>query len=124
MRQPELLQEADTLAAAFESRAFARVSTEDNRFSLVSIDGDVMPVNQLDPRTGVSYIDIAFITWAPTVTKAWYVDAYVKGSDASPACSSNDGVRPDPASPQKQAEACAACPKNAFGSPTNGRGKA
>jgi len=113
-----------TLGAAFESRAFARVSTKDNTFALVSLEGELMRVNQMDPADAKVFIDVVFIKWSPTITKAWYEGAYVDGSDASPACFSMDGVTPDASSTNRQATACASCPKNAFGSAANGSGKA
>ncbi len=116
-----------TLGAAFESRAFARVSTKDNTFALVSLDGELMRVNQMDPADAKVFIDVVFIKWSPTITKTWYENAFVDGSDQSPACFSNDGIAPDASSTNRQGDAngnCTLCPKNAFGSAANGSGKA
>lgn len=124
LKDPSLFAEVESLGAPFASRAFSRVSTEDNRFSLVSADGTAMPVNQLDPKTGSSYLDVVFITWRPNITKTWYGTGYVKGQESQPQCFSSDGQRPDGDSPSPQATLCAACPHNAFGSGSNGRGKA
>lgn len=125
LRQDTAFAEMSTLGAAFESRAFARVSTNNNTFSLVSIDGETMQVNQID--AGAVYLDVVFVKWAPHVTKTWYDGPYTAGSDAAPACFSLDGKRPDPASTNPQGDAsggCALCPKNAFSSASNGKGKA
>ena len=124
MRDPSVMAEASSLGAMFASRAFPRVSIEGNRFSLILTDGTVLPVNQLDPKTGTPFIDVVFIAWRPNVTKTWYAEGYVQGQESEPACFSMDGVRPDPSSAQPQSATCAACPKNAFGSGGNGRGKA
>ena len=122
LRTADAFAEMSTLGAAFESRAFARVSTENNTFSLVGIDGERMTVNQIDQ--GAVFLDIVFIKWAPHITKTWYDGAYTAGSEASPACFSMDGLKPDASSTMPQSSACASCPKNAFGSAANGKGKA
>lgn len=124
LQNAEDVAEAGSLGAAFESRAFARISTEDNRFSLVDIDGEMMPVNQLDPKSGQPFVDLVFVKWADIITKTWYAKPYQKGVEAQPDCYSLNGATPEPDSPQPQHTSCAMCPKNAFGSATNGRGKA
>jgi hypothetical protein len=122
LRTDDAFTRMASLGAAFESRAFARVSTDNNTFSLVSIDGDRMQVNQIDQ--GAVFLDLVFINWADHITKTWYEGAYTAGSDVAPSCFSMDGIKPDVSSPVLQSPTCAACPKNAFGSAANGKGKA
>lgn len=122
LRQDTAFAEMSSLGAAFESRAFARVSTNNNTFALVNLDGETMQVNQID--AGAVYLDLVFVKWAPHVTKTWYAGAYQAGSDAAPDCFSMDGKVPDAASKSPQAVTCASCPMNAFGSSANGKGKA
>lgn len=110
------------LAAGFDSKGFARVSTKDNRFSLVSVEGDVYAVNQVD--AGISFIDIAIVRSHPGVTKTYYASAYNGDEGVAPTCFSNDGIVPDNGSEAKQSAACAGCRHNAFGSADNGKGKA
>lgn len=110
------------LGAGFDSKGFARVSTKDNRFSLVSVEGEVMAVNQVD--AGISFIDIAIVRSHPGVTKTYYKDAYNADDVGAPTCFSNDSIVPDNGSEEKQSAACAGCPHNAFGSAANGSGKA
>lgn len=122
LRQDTAFAEMASLGAAFESRAFARISTNNNTFSLISIDGDTMQVNQIDQ--GAVFLDLVFVKWAGHVTKTWYSGAYQAGADGPPDCFSLDGKTPDLASVKQQSSNCASCPHNAFGSATNGKGKA
>lgn len=60
---------------------------------------------------------------------ALFPGAYVANQISEPTCfyvgKTDKGAAPDPKSPVKQAASCADCPKNAFGSASNGRkGKA
>lgn len=70
-----------------------------------------------DPATGdpVGSLRAVIIKASPHVSKNYYEGNYVEGSNDAPTCWSVDGIRPDP-SADKQAETCAACPKNVFGS--------
>jgi hypothetical protein len=52
----------------------------------------------------------------PAVSKTFYADAFVEGSDAKPDCFSHDGVVPSPESQKPQATSCATCPQNIWGS--------
>lgn len=70
-------------------------------------------------------IDAIFIRMATNKAKTFYPPGFKDGSKEKPVCWSDDGARPDPAVPpsQKQAPACAACPKNVFGSRVTDDGK-
>lgn len=70
-------------------------------------------------------IDMVFTRISAAKAKTFYPPGFKDGSREKPICWSNDGARPDPAVPpsQKQAPACAACPKNAFGSRITDDGK-
>jgi hypothetical protein len=73
----------------------------------------------------VQSMRVVIVAASNTLTKAWYEQAYVPGSNAAPECYSNDGKVPAPGVAKPQCANCAQCPKNAFGShPTTGRGKA
>jgi hypothetical protein len=72
-------------------------------------------------------VEIIIVNASPAISKLWYKDGYSEGDKSAPDCSSVDGVRPDPASPHKQCETCAACPMNVWGSkmlPSGKPGKA
>ncbi len=61
---------------------------------------------------------------AYTNVRTYYRNAYTAGSKDVPICYSFDLVRPHEKASEPQCETCADCPKNAFGSASNGKGKA
>lgn len=70
-------------------------------------------------------VRVVLVASASNITKAWYEKPFVPGSTEAPDCFSNDGKVPAAGVKKKQANSCAVCPKNAFGShPVTGRGKA
>lgn len=52
-------------------------------------------------------IKVVWLAWSEN--RAWWEQEFGKG-DKTPSCRSADMVHPDPASPNMQAESCAACP--------------
>lgn len=68
-------------------------------------------------------IEIVILKAAPYISKIWYEQGYVEGSNAAPDCFSPNGVVPDPQSTKKQANACANCPQNVWGSKITEAGK-
>lgn len=65
------------------------------------------------------FLDTIIIGALPGVTKTFYMTSYTVGDDKAnkqPDCSSLLGDVPDANVPNKQAESCAACPQNAWGS--------
>lgn len=81
----------------------------------------VMPSGEkIDGQDGIMGFIVAHFT-----TRTYYEKAYnPKGEPVPPDCKSIDCITPDADSPKKQAESCAACPHNVFGSATVGKGKA
>lgn len=72
-------------------------------------------------------IEVVIINASPVVSKVWYEQGYVEGSNAAPDCFSNNGVTPEPTSAKKQCDSCAMCPHNQWGSritPAGKQGKA
>lgn len=61
-------------------------------------------------------VEVVLLKANPNLSKTYYKDAYVEGSDAPPDCFSNDGMKPDAAVEEPQCETCAACPQNVWGS--------
>ena len=102
-------------------------------FPVLSIKGKVFTVVQDDKRTIVtrpddpdapaSYVEVVFLRSNPALSKTYYAKGYEEGSAARPDCASSDGVRPDQGVSDPQSKSCAACPHNAFGSGTGGKGK-
>lgn len=71
-------------------------------------------------------IEVVILKASGHVSKIWYEHGYVEGSTAAPDCYSTNGITPDVGSKKKQANACATCPMNQWGSritPTGKQGK-
>jgi hypothetical protein len=71
----------------------------------------------------VPSLNVVIVHASPTVSKIWYEGTYSEGDNEAPDCFSVNGKNPDPASPKKQAELCATCPRNLWGSKTLPSGK-
>ena len=70
-------------------------------------------------------IELVILKANPHLSKIWYEDGYVEGSNAPPDCSAANGLKPDAGVPKPQHPVCATCPKNQWGSdPRGGKGKA
>lgn len=72
-------------------------------------------------------IEVVIVRASTIVSKIFYREGYKEGSTESPDCFSTNGQTPDPSSKHKQANTCAACPMNAWGSritPAGKQGKA
>lgn len=72
----------------------------------------------MNPQTGdpVASINVILLRGSKHINKIYFPTAYEEGSDQAPDCFSNDGIRPDPQAESPQAEFCASCPKNVWGS--------
>lgn len=92
-------------------------------YSVLSIRGSRWHVKVGDDETTVTNEDgdavgslrLVLLKASPNVSKNYYSKNYEEGSSEGPTCWSIDGVRPDPGA-DKQADSCAVCPKNVFGS--------
>lgn len=69
-------------------------------------------------------VEVVMLKASAAVSKIWYKDGYVEGSTAAPDCFSTNGLIPDMQSKARQANTCAACPMNAWGSRVTPAGKA
>lgn len=65
-------------------------------------------------------VEVVILKGATGLSKIWYENGYVEGSNAPPDCSSSNGVIPDNGVPKKQNNVCATCPRNAWGSDRRG----
>lgn len=98
----------------------------------IKYQGNEQAVERQSPagnfREPVPAIPVVIIAATPHITKTFYENGYVEGSNSPPDCASSNGVVPDATVPKKQANLCATCPHNQFGSRTSqdgkGRGKA
>jgi hypothetical protein len=99
-------------------------------YSVLSIRGSRWHVKVGDEETTITNDDgdpigslrLVLLKASPNVSKNYYAGGYEEGSTDAPTCWSIDGIRPDPAA-DKQADSCAVCPKNVFGSRITDAGK-
>ena len=68
-------------------------------------------------------IEVVLIKASPAVSKIYYKQGYVDGSNAAPDCWSANGQTPDPSVQNKVSPTCANCPMNAWGSRVTEAGK-
>lgn len=85
--------------------------------------GDETPLMREDGDGPKSSIEVVILSASKAVSKVWYEQGYVEGSNAAPDCFSNNGIAPDPASTKKQCDSCALCPMNQWGSRMTPAGK-
>lgn len=78
--------------------------------------GEETPICMPGTKDLAPFVNVVIMRANPALSKTYYEGAFVEGSDAPPACSSNDGIAPLPDSPKKQCDSCAACPQNVWGS--------
>lgn len=81
------------------------VSKGGERMTLMNEEGD--------PRAS---INVVILKANNKLSKVWYESSFSEGSNEKPDCYSKDSIAPESDSPKKQAEKCAICPKNAWGS--------
>jgi hypothetical protein len=89
--------------------------------------GNETPLMRPDGDGPRNSIEVVILKSSAHVSKIWYKDGYVEGSTAAPDCFSTNGVTPDAGSKAKQANACALCQMNQWGSritPAGKQGKA
>lgn len=85
--------------------------------------GDDKPLMRDDGDGPRGSIEVVILNSSKAVSKIWYEQGYVEGSNAAPDCFSNNGVTPEPTSAKKQCDSCAVCPHNQWGSRITPAGK-
>lgn len=90
----------------------------------VKYRGDETKLMRPDGDGPLNSIEIVILKASKHISKIYYEQGYVEGSTAAPDCFSTNGVTPEATSTKKQSNACATCPKNAWGSRTTPSGKA
>lgn len=68
-------------------------------------------------------IEAVIVKASKNVSKIYYDKQYEEGDDSAPDCWSIDGITPDAAAPSPQADSCAGCPQNVWGSRITDSGK-
>jgi hypothetical protein len=105
--------------------SYPKLSIKGKTFTLVQDNERRVLTKPDDPDEIVQSIQVAFLRINMT-SKAFYSKRFTEDDSegARPDCFSNDGVAPSAQSPAKQANKCALCPHNAFGSAVNEDGTA
>lgn len=68
-------------------------------------------------------IEVVLVKASPAISKIFYKNGYVEGSNAAPDCWSANGQAPDASVQNKMHTTCADCPMNAWGSRVTDAGK-
>lgn len=89
----------------------------------IKYQGNETPLMREDGDGAKASIEAIIVKASPSLSKIFYEQGFVDGSNAPPDCFSTNGEVPDPAAPKKQSTTCAGCPKNAFGSKITDAGK-
>ena len=102
---------ADTAAAGIGTGGidYPRISIKGGRFRIVEGGAETV----MDSST----IEVIVVGASRLLTKQWYAKAWTPDAEAvAPDCFSLNGLRPDPASTSPQADMCAECEHNVWGS--------
>jgi hypothetical protein len=109
---------ADTAAMSAASMKIPRVSLRGREFRFIENGEEVKKV-----RDEVNVIIFGVEPEAGRMIKTYYAKGYQPGAKEPPDCSSDDGIAPSPWVNQKQAQTCAQCQWNVFGSAKSPTGK-
>lgn len=112
------------LAEAFGSDADDLSSGVRTGYPILSYKGKTWHLVQGGARTLIANADgdprmsleLVILKSNPAISKIYYEGGYVEGSTDKPTCYSTGGVIPEPDSEKRQAEKCAICPHNQWGS--------
>ena len=100
---------------SIKGKVFTLVKQDDRKIITRELDGEQVPAAALE---------VVIVAANPNLSKVWYKGGYEDGANSKPDCFSNDGIAPDDSVESPQAKKCATCPKNVWGSGSNGKGKA
>lgn len=102
------------ISAGGEGRMFPEIGIKAARWRIKPVgEGDEQVLNTFN-------IQFALVSANPAKSKTFYLNKYdPEGEPKAPDCFSDDGIRPDAASQAKQAETCANCQHNVWGSELN-----
>lgn len=103
------------------SGGFAVVSFRGSKWR-IKHGGEEKPILN-ENNEPVPSLECVLVKASKNVSKIFYAEQYEEGDDSSPDCWSIDGVKPDSSSPNVQADSCAGCPNNVWGSKISPQGK-
>lgn len=112
---------ADDLSAGIAS-SFGLIGYKGKVWS-IRYRGEDTPLMRADGDGPRGSIEVVILKASTQISKIWYEQGYVEGSNAAPDCFSNNGVTPEPTAAKRQCESCALCPHNQWGSRTTPAGK-
>lgn len=113
-KQPSAFILAATSGLGGDGRPFPEVGIKGSRWRLKPQgDGEEQVLSSFNIQFGLVNVN-------PAKSKTFYLNKYdPDGEPAAPDCFSDDGVRPHPDAQLKQADGCAMCPHNVWGSAVN-----
>lgn len=93
-------------------------------FPVISIKGKVFHIVRGDAKELVtrddgdpaSSIEVVILRGNPALSKTYYSQGFVEGSEDKPTCYSNNGITPEADAAEPQSQKCATCPHNQWGS--------
>lgn len=99
-------------------------------FPVISIKGKAFHIVRGDTRELVtradgdpaSSIEVVILRGNPALSKTYYAQGFVEGSEDKPTCYSNNGVAPEADAAEPQSTKCAVCPHNQWGSKITDQG--
>lgn len=83
--------------------------------------GETYTFVRADDGSPAAFLDMIVLRAPGWKSKSYYAGGFVEGNSDAPSCSSLDGVHPDSDAREKQATACAICPRNEWKVDANGR---
>jgi len=106
------------------SGGFSVLSIKGKTFTLVQ-DGERRIITKPDDDDEpASSLEVVIVNANPNLSKTYYAADFEEGANLKPTCYSDDGKKPAADAESPQCKTCAACPRNAWGSGKQGRGKA
>lgn len=112
LKDPSLFAATDAAIAGINGGQPPYISIKASKFRLVSESGEEWLVNQLS-------LKVIVLAGNEHVSKTYYEGAYdpnAAGAAAAPACWSDNGIGPSIEASKPQAQNCAVCPHNVWGS--------
>ena len=106
-------------AGGIKTGGFPRISIKGGKFH--EVDGGetktyFAPQQPGQPQVPLMCLESVIIDANPNLVKTFYPGDFKDGDDSEPACSSDNGVTPDPHIAAPQSSVCATCPQNQWGS--------
>src|ERR1700733_6455240 len=110
---------AETAIANVSAGSPPYLSIQGNRFTLVDIAGNTIPIQTL-------YVDVVIVDVNDHISKIFFGlnKPYDPNNPSPPVCFSDNGLAPSIGSSQPQSPTCASCPQNVWGSKVSQMGSA